>query len=548
MIHTTNFENQLNKELLLQDYDVSEIAKYKYLNNEYGLSVQLYSYQNSYKLDKATFLNNLPNNVSKQKCNTQTSRALICEDATGDYYGYIPVEIENKILGYIQTEKRYPKHILNNSPTWFFYITFGAILGVLLINFLLISLSVKKYIRINLNNLLKSIHGEAGLDGFTTKEHYEIAYALSTERENNKKLQTKITQQEVEQALNDIVRQVTHNIRSPLTTLQVICRNSLSKLSHQDNKQFRSAINDISGLINNLILKTTKHQLEDDKNNLPRYVNIYSSISTSIGSKLTELGDSMCNLQITPESIAVENTWIYIAPSKFNSVISNLLNNAYEAIQNLEKNIKINIRTLERNLVEIVIEDNGVGIPQSKIEAVKAGLSLKKDGCGIGLSSSIEYIESIGGSLDLEPAAVGEGTKVIINIPIYHPPFLIESFELDMEKTLIIVDDDTAIHRYWRKFTKQNSIKALHFTDPESFIYWFSSCHNAIDYYYLVDYYYANSKLTGIDIVSKLKDLNVLLITNDYDSLIVQEYCVEHRIPIIPKPHLKDLIIKPTHQ
>lgn len=109
---------------------------------------------------------------------------------------------------------------------------------------------------------------------------------------------------------------------------------------------------------------------------------------------------------------------------ELNQVFINLLANAIDALEEVDKNIlKITIRTslVDANWIEIAIADNGVGIPESvKTKVFNPFFTTKPVGKGTGMGLAISYqivCEKHGGKLDCF-SSIGEGTEFKIQIPI----------------------------------------------------------------------------------------------------------------------------------
>ncbi len=117
---------------------------------------------------------------------------------------------------------------------------------------------------------------------------------------------------------------------------------------------------------------------------------------------------------------------------QLNQVFMNLLSNAMDALQELEQNgyfathptsptITISTRKSDGNFVQIIIRDNGSGIP----EAIKAKIfdpffTTKPVGKGTGIGLSISYqiiVEKHQGNIHCQ-SAVGSGTEFLVEIPI----------------------------------------------------------------------------------------------------------------------------------
>jgi signal transduction histidine kinase len=100
-------------------------------------------------------------------------------------------------------------------------------------------------------------------------------------------------------------------------------------------------------------------------------------------------------------------------------VILNLINNAAEAMQEMQGTKRIEIKTSIQNGENIIeIADSGPGIPFDLAEKIfDPFYSTKNGSSGIGLSLSRRIITDHGGSLDILTSELG-GAKFTIKIPI----------------------------------------------------------------------------------------------------------------------------------
>lgn len=122
---------------------------------------------------------------------------------------------------------------------------------------------------------------------------------------------------------------------------------------------------------------------------------------------------------------------VYIDSSQIEQVILNVFLNAVEAIINggeihvkisIAKNIKLKEDSALSNAVCIEISDDGVGIPDDKLEKVfNPFFTTKSDGVGLGLSISSRLLEENGGKIELE-SKEGSGTIFKIYLPIIEKP------------------------------------------------------------------------------------------------------------------------------
>ena len=95
----------------------------------------------------------------------------------------------------------------------------------------------------------------------------------------------------------------------------------------------------------------------------------------------------------------------------------NVLQNAREAVKSTEGKVQIHARSLEDRSVEVVIEDNGTGIPPDRLEQVfEAYYTTKEKGTGLGLATVKNNVELYGGRVRVE-SELGKGARFILSFP-----------------------------------------------------------------------------------------------------------------------------------
>ncbi len=120
---------------------------------------------------------------------------------------------------------------------------------------------------------------------------------------------------------------------------------------------------------------------------------------------------------------------INIVPQDIGRVLLNLFNNAFYAVSEKQKTADKNYKPLvtvstksasplEKGWVEVVVSDNGNGIPQNIIDKIFQPFFTTKptgQGTGLGLSLSYDIIKAHGGDIKAETKE-GEGTTFNINL------------------------------------------------------------------------------------------------------------------------------------
>lgn len=118
---------------------------------------------------------------------------------------------------------------------------------------------------------------------------------------------------------------------------------------------------------------------------------------------------------------------INLVPQDFCRVLLNLFNNAFYAVNEKQKHTSncfiptVSVRTIRHdNSTEIIVCDNGNGIPQQAIAKIFQPFFTTKptgEGTGLGLSLSYDIVTAHGGALKVE-STDGNGTAFTITLPI----------------------------------------------------------------------------------------------------------------------------------
>ena len=102
---------------------------------------------------------------------------------------------------------------------------------------------------------------------------------------------------------------------------------------------------------------------------------------------------------------------------QINQVLTNLLNNAYDAV-NGDGRIEVTL-TADAASAHVIVADNGVGIPADvRPHLFEPFFTTKTEGkgTGLGLAICLGIVEAHGGSIEVE-SEVGRGAKFTVNLP-----------------------------------------------------------------------------------------------------------------------------------
>ena len=167
------------------------------------------------------------------------------------------------------------------------------------------------------------------------------------------------------------------------------------------------------------IISSMRKLSGDEKTEPHEKINVVELIKDAL--LLCEGRMAKCSIHFELITEFQENAYITCSQTQINQVIINVLNNAIDAVK--DKELKHIIIRLEKknNLVQIIIEDSGGGIPPNiakRIFEPKFTTKSLAQGTGLGLAISKKIIEqNHGGTLTLDNSKKGS-TIFVITLPI----------------------------------------------------------------------------------------------------------------------------------
>ncbi len=226
---------------------------------------------------------------------------------------------------------------------------------------------------------------------------------------------SEVTQAQRHSAWGEVARRLAHEIKNPLTPIQLsaerIRHKFESKLSQDDSNILKRSTNTIINQVNALKIMV---------NEFAEYARPPKIQKDAI--RMEELVEEVINLYEIAEVIEVIKSKnlpiIYADKNKLRQVIINLLENSRDALKGIKEPkiiIYINKKIKE---VELVVEDNGQGIPDEIIGRIfEPYVTSKQTGTGLGLAVVHKIIEEHDGKIIIERIK-NSGTRVKINLKI----------------------------------------------------------------------------------------------------------------------------------
>ena len=234
--------------------------------------------------------------------------------------------------------------------------------------------------------------------------------------------QEKLIINERHEAWSNLARKLAHEIKNPLTPIQLTIDRMKSKYSNQVNENEKENFDENLKIINNQIKQIGNLVNEfSDFARMPKPIlkenNLIQIIEENI--KLLNELDNSINISVNTNS---KEVFLNSDKEQLARVFFNLIKNSIESIQqrtendiNFEKIITIEVNE-ENNHITISLIDNGMGfgIFAANIKDIlNPYFTTKKNGTGLGLSIVSKIINDHNGKIEFIP--LDEGAKIKID-------------------------------------------------------------------------------------------------------------------------------------
>lgn len=239
-------------------------------------------------------------------------------------------------------------------------------------------------------------------------------------------LVTIVRQRRMSEIKNDLVNNLTHELKTPIATIALACEAltdpSLPK-SEERTKTFTNMIRDENKRLGVLVESVLQSAVLDSGRMRLRPVDLdMHAVITEVARNtniLAERRNGRISTDLKAELAHMKGDRIHLA-----NVLYNLVDNA---VKYCEKEPRITIRTTSNNSgITIAVQDNGIGLAKAELNRifdrlyrVPTGNLHNVKGFGLGLSYVKSVVEGHGGhiAVDSEP---GSGSTFRINLPFEH--------------------------------------------------------------------------------------------------------------------------------
>ena len=349
-----------------------------------------------------------------------------------DTYLYISRNIDPEILRYLnETEEAVSFYYsVENSQTGI-KVTFAIIYIIVVTLLLFLSTSIAITFASRLTKPIVNLIGASDSiskgaldvkvpDLDTDDEFKELNRNFNSMIERLKEQQDKLLATERYEAWETVARKLAHEIKNPLTPIQL----SIDSLREKYKDKLLKEGHDFEKY-----LETINRQIKD----IEKLVNEFSNFARMPRPILKKMdivnliNKSLDFIKMTSKNsvnliVKTKNTVIYGDEDQLNRVLINLIKNSEEAFlekikknPNFKGNIDIEIND-NNDYIIIRLIDNGTGISDAK-KAMTPYFTTKKTGTGLGLPIVTKIINEHSGNFSIKNITSGSGTIVKISFP-----------------------------------------------------------------------------------------------------------------------------------
>ena len=234
---------------------------------------------------------------------------------------------------------------------------------------------------------------------------------------------TALIQAQKNAAWGEVARRLAHEIKNPLTPIQL----SAERINHKFKRKMEKQDGETLNRLTNTIVSQVDNMKElvkafSEYAKLPK-LNIAALQINSLIMDVLDMYRTLSDLTIKT-SLDEENIYIEADSGKIRQVLHNLIKNALEAMaDNSEKCLFIGLKILHNHqTVQLCVEDCGMGIKEVLLSNIfDPYVTEKSKGSGLGLAIVKKIVEEHGGTIRAENIVkdgIISGSRFIISLPI----------------------------------------------------------------------------------------------------------------------------------
>ncbi len=256
---------------------------------------------------------------------------------------------------------------------------------------------------------------DTGADDYITKpfDYKELAARVRSLL-NKKNASVEMAKKEKSEALDQMVDEVSHEVRNPLVAIGGFARRVVKNMADDDpNRPAMEIILQNVATLERMV--TELLQLKGASLAFQQPLDLHQLIKETIAlfTEKIHTHEVMINLDLmeNPPPIAVDR-------ENFSRALFNIIENGMEAMTEPPQHLTVKTRVSNNDFLEIRITDSGCGISHEKIKSIyDPFFTSKTHGPGLGLTFALRTVQNHNGMIAVE-SKKGQGSTFIIRLPI----------------------------------------------------------------------------------------------------------------------------------
>lgn len=204
-------------------------------------------------------------------------------------------------------------------------------------------------------------------------------------------------------SIGAITASVAHEVNQPLAAIRAFAENSKKFLERGQTVNLNDNLGSIIGLTDRLAAITSELRRYSRRGSRGienvALSDVFDGVNLLIADRIRNAG-----VALDIPFAAAEGITVRAGPVRLEQVFVNLLQNAFDAVENQDRReIAIHVHP-EPSHVDVIIEDNGPGVTADLADDIfNPFVTSKKDGLGIGLGIARDIMHEFGGHLEFIP-------------------------------------------------------------------------------------------------------------------------------------------------